>query len=122
MAVSTIKYLSTLLKSSYIYRTYIQLVFFFKKKYRSLDCHKDFVADVTCNENYSRAVSAGGDGTISIINLRQQKIMTTSDMFEDDQLSILLMKNGEKVVTGTQSGVLNIWSWGKVKEKFFFFF
>ena len=48
--------------------------------------------------------------------------MTTSDMFEDDQLSILLMKNGEKVVTGTQSGVLNIWSWGKVKEKFFFFF
>ena len=48
--------------------------------------------------------------------------MTTSDMLEDDQLSILLMKNGEKVVTGTQSGVLNIWSWGKVQNFFVCFF
>ena len=48
--------------------------------------------------------------------------MTTSDMLEDDQLSILLMKNGEKVVTGTQSGVLNIWSWGKVQNYFVLFF
>ena len=47
--------------------------------------------------------------------------MTTSDMLEDDQLSILLMKNGEKVVTGTQSGVLNIWSWGKVQNFFVLF-
>ena len=69
LAVSTINYLYILSNLTYISDIYSTC--FTQKQHthnRSLDCHKDFVADVTCNENYSRAVSAGGDGTISLIN------------------------------------------------------
>eukprot|EP00979_Chaetoceros_neogracilis_P014083 scaffold4425_cov281-Chaetoceros_neogracile.AAC.4 len=35
-----------------------------------------------------------------------------SDNQEDELLSMCLMKNGKKIVCGTQQGVLNFWSWG----------
>lgn len=79
----------------------------------SLDCHQDFVSEVAFNEGYTRAISAGGDGTICAINLRQGKIQKKSELLEDEQLSIAIMKGGKKVVTGTQTGVLNIWTWGQ---------
>jgi len=35
-----------------------------------------------------------------------------SDNMEDELLSVVLVKNNEKAVVGTQEGVLDIWSWG----------
>jgi WD repeat-containing protein 55 len=35
-----------------------------------------------------------------------------SDDQEDEMLSIVLLKNGRKVMCGTQQGVLAVWSWG----------
>ena len=82
----------------------------------SLDCHQDFVSDIAFNEGYTRAITAGGDGTICAINLRAGKIQKKSELLEDEQLSVAVLKSGKKVVTGTQTGVLNIWSWGKWED------
>jgi WD40 repeat protein len=82
----------------------------------SLDCHQDFVSEVAFNAGYTRAISAGGDGSICAINLRAGKIQKKSELLEDEQLSVAIMKGGKKVVTGTQTGVLNIWTWGKWED------
>jgi len=35
-----------------------------------------------------------------------------SDQMEDELLSVAILKDGKKVVVGTQDGTLAIWSWG----------
>lgn len=40
------------------------------------------------------------------------RILRKSDAQDDELLSMCVMKNGKKVVCGTQQGVLNFWSWG----------
>eukprot|EP00557_Chaetoceros_sp_GSL56_P005819 CAMPEP_0176504950 /NCGR_PEP_ID=MMETSP0200_2-20121128/16227_1 /TAXON_ID=947934 /ORGANISM="Chaetoceros sp., Strain GSL56" /LENGTH=299 /DNA_ID=CAMNT_0017904457 /DNA_START=639 /DNA_END=1540 /DNA_ORIENTATION=- len=72
---------------------------------------------------------SGGDGHHAAIQSRPQSMMEPmklhpdtrqgpfrlfrkSDAQDDELLSMCLMKNGKKVVCGTQQGVLNFWSWG----------
>jgi hypothetical protein len=40
----------------------------------------------------------------------------TEEDADDEVLTLAVMKNGKKVVAGTQSGVLNIYSWGAMKD------
>lgn len=54
----------------------------------------------------------GGDGYLSVWNRKSGKLLAMSDQMEDEMLSMQLMKGGQKVVCGTQSGTLHIWSWG----------
>jgi hypothetical protein len=39
-------------------------------------------------------------------------LLARSDNLEDELLSISIIKDGNKVVTGTQDGILYVWSWG----------
>ena len=42
--------------------------------------------------------------------------LRTEEDADDEILSAVVVKNGRKVVAGTQSGVLNIYSWGAMKD------
>lgn len=53
-----------------------------------------------------------GDGTLAVLDIRKGALEAASDNFEDELLSCVIVKNESKVVCGTQSGVLNIFSWG----------
>jgi WD40 repeat protein len=72
---------------------------------------------------------SGGDGNKAVIKSKPEtevepmklhpdtrqgpfRILRKSDAQDDELLSMCLMKNGKKVVCGTQQGVLNFWSWG----------
>lgn len=55
---------------------------------------------------------SSGDGYLSVLHLRKGTLEARSDNTEDELLSIAIVKYGKNVVTGTQSGVLNVWSWG----------
>jgi len=88
-----------------------------------------FATDATCNT----LLASSADGVMSVIDLRmnynanattkqgeenapvksgQFHLIRQSDNQEDELLSICVLKGGKKVVCGTQTGVLNIWSWG----------
>ncbi|XP_073121565.1 WD repeat-containing protein JIP5-like [Henckelia pumila] len=56
------------------------------------------------------------DGTLSVCNLRSNKVQTISEFSEDELLSVVIMKNGRKVVCGTQTGTLLLYSWGFFKD------
>jgi len=65
-------------------------------------------------------LTSSADCTLSVADLRmaltdtskRQEAFRRSDDQEDELLSVKVMKNGKKVVCGTQEGVLAVWSWG----------
>lgn len=57
-------------------------------------------------------LATGGDGFLSVYDMRRRAMHAVSDNMEDELLSVVLVKHGQKVITGTQEGVLYIFSWG----------
>lgn len=56
-------------------------------------------------------VASCGDGSIGVIDLRAARVAHRSDPIEDEHMSICVIKGGRKVVTGTQDGILCIFTW-----------
>jgi WD40 repeat protein len=79
----------------------------------SLHPHGDYVADMALQREDGCLVSVSGDGTLAVVDLRQRKVKATSEGDADDELlAVAVVKRGRKVVCGTTSGVLDVWSWG----------
>ncbi|KAF6266735.1 WD40-repeat-containing domain protein [Scenedesmus sp. NREL 46B-D3] len=75
--------------------------------------HSDYVSGLTVSEKQQALLAVSGDGTLSVHDLRSRKPLARSEDDADDELiSVAVVKNGKKVVCGSQSGVLAIWSWG----------
>jgi len=72
--------------------------------------NEDFIGDFAFHEN--RLLCPSGDGTLSIFDLRKGKLDAMSDNMDDELLSVVVVKNGSKVICGSQGGILNIFSWG----------
>lgn len=77
---------------------------------------QDAISSFLLREDVHTLVATGLDGTISAMDMRKQKLIQQSDQLEDELLSACLMKDGSKVVCGTQQGVLNIYSWGDIGD------
>ena len=74
--------------------------------------HEDYVADLACAADH--LFSAGADGRLGVCdprrNMRQLRV---SDPQDDELLSVEVMKRGSKVVCGTTTGPLVVYSWGR---------
>jgi WD repeat-containing protein 55 len=81
-------------------------------KVMSFSINTDFISDMTCDEPEQHLLATSGDATLSVFDLRTKKLAGRSDDQEDELLSVQIIKNGRKVVCGTQNGVLLLWSWG----------
>lgn len=76
--------------------------------------HEDVVTDILVDEARTTLLSTGGDGRLGVHDLRRAgKKAVLTEQCDDELLSVALLKGGATVVTGTQEGVLQIWSWGK---------
>ena len=82
---------------------------------------KDYISSFANSEDGNTLLATSADGTLSVFDLRKastsnvlqnQQAVRTSDPQDDELLALTTMKNGKKVVCGTQEGVLAIWSWG----------
>ncbi|KAF3447681.1 hypothetical protein FNV43_RR08384 [Rhamnella rubrinervis] len=82
----------------------------------SFDAHEDYVSDMTFASDSMRLLGTSGDGTFSVCNLRRNKIQTQSEFSEDELLNVVIMKKGCKVVCGSQSGTLVLYSCGYFKD------
>lgn len=77
----------------------------------SLEPHTDYVSDMVGHDDALLTVS--GDGTLCMIDRNVFKVRHRSEDDADDELlSVCVIRQGRKVVCGTTSGVLNIYSWG----------
>ncbi|KAJ1982372.1 WD domain repeat-containing protein 55 [Dimargaris xerosporica] len=74
--------------------------------------HFDYIGDMFFVPEKRRLLTAGTDGQLAVLDLRHSKPVALSDEQDDELLSVMPVKNNQKVVVGTQTGVLGIFSWG----------
>ncbi|EJD02027.1 WD40 repeat-like protein [Fomitiporia mediterranea MF3/22] len=90
---------------------------------RSYDHHFDFISDFMWIGDKKQLVVTSGDGTLSVIDVRSKKPgpLAQSDDQEDELLSIVPIRGGEKTVVGTQQGILSIFNrssgWGDCVDR-----
>ncbi|CAD6341366.1 unnamed protein product [Miscanthus lutarioriparius] len=82
----------------------------------SFEVHDDYISDMTYVADSNQILATSGDGTLSVNNPWRNKVRSRSEFSEDELLSLVVMKNGKKVVCGTPSGALLLYSWGYFKD------
>ncbi|OVA01099.1 WD40 repeat [Macleaya cordata] len=82
----------------------------------TFNAHEEYISDITFSADSMKLLGTSGDGTLSVCSLRRNKVLTQSEFSEDEPLSVVIMKNGRKVICGTQSGVILLYSWGHFKD------
>ncbi|XP_028769094.1 WD repeat-containing protein 55 [Neltuma alba] len=82
----------------------------------SFDAHEDYISDMTFASDAMKLLGTSGDGTLSVCNLRRNKVQARSEFSEDELLSVVIMKNGRKIVCGSQTGTLLLYSWGYFQD------
>ncbi|KAK9825524.1 hypothetical protein WJX74_004054 [Apatococcus lobatus] len=78
----------------------------------SQNIHSEFVSDMAMHPREQCLMSVSGDGTLAVYDLRKNKLRGQSEPDEDEMGSVAVMRQGAKVVAGSQDGVLSIFSWG----------
>jgi len=81
----------------------------------------DFISDFAVNTDKKIGLATSGDGCLSVLHLRKGILEAMSDNLEDELLSVVIAKNGTKVIVGTQDGILDIWNWdwwGDITDRF----
>lgn len=82
----------------------------------SFNAHEEYVSDMTFSTDYMKLLGTSGDGTLSICNIRKNRVETRSEFSEDELLSVVLMKGGQKVICGAQTGAILLYTWGLFKD------
>ncbi|KAF8412206.1 hypothetical protein HHK36_000166 [Tetracentron sinense] len=80
------------------------------------NAHEEYISDIAFASDSMKLLGTSGDGTMSVCSLRRNKVQTQSEFSEDELLSVVIMKNGRKVICGTQTGALLLYSWGRFKD------
>ncbi|KZT08188.1 WD repeat-containing protein JIP5 [Laetiporus sulphureus 93-53] len=90
---------------------------------RSYTHHFDFISAFCYLDDARQLVSTSGDGTLSVIDVRAKKTepLAQSEDQEDELLSVVAIKQGQKLVVGTQLGILSIFNrrngWGDCVDR-----
>ncbi|KAI9292536.1 WD40 repeat-like protein [Neoconidiobolus thromboides FSU 785] len=82
--------------------------------------HEDYITSLIMGRE-RQLISIGGDGYLSVMDVRKIRLYARSDQIEDELLSMSLIKEGKRLVVGTQSGVLDLFNygdWGDFKDRF----
>ena len=82
--------------------------------------NEDYISELEASKDGNTLLATSADGRLSVFDLKMardstkggQKSFRLSDDQEDELLSLRIMKNGRKVVCGTQEGILEVFSWG----------
>eukprot|EP00981_Chlorochromonas_danica_P010865 scaffold3491_cov160-Ochromonas_danica.AAC.1 len=79
----------------------------------SWDVHTDFVSALLFQaEQQHTLLSSSGDATLAVYDIRQHDHFYKSDDQESEILCLEVMRNGKKVIGGTQEGVSLFFDWG----------
>jgi WD40 repeat protein len=87
------------------------------------DVQTDYISSLTKLSD-REFISTSGDATLASFDLRSKKFLALSDEQEDELLSSCFVSSssssGEKILTGTESGVIGVWKkgyYGDVKDR-----
>lgn len=73
----------------------------------------DFISDMVVDDAKRILLATCGDGTLTAFHVRKKSMEMQSETFDDDFLSLAILKRGRKVVVGAGDGSLNLFNWGE---------
>ncbi|XP_063933504.1 uncharacterized protein LOC135145322 isoform X2 [Zophobas morio] len=80
-------------------------------------CHcADYISAFSFHYPTKTLLATSGDGTLSAVNMRKRILIERSIGLDEELSSVAIIKNGTKVVCGTQNGSLDIFSWGEWRD------
>lgn len=91
------------------------------KEVYTLHDNEDYICDLSYHAGRRELLASGGDGYLSVFNMRRGKLEARSDNMDDELLSVCWFRGGKNAICGTQEGVLNIWTagdWGNISTRF----
>ena len=75
--------------------------------------HDDVITSFTPAPDKHSLIITAGDGTLSVVDLRNGKVAARSDQLEEELLCGTVMKGGKKFVAGTTDGTIAVYTWGQ---------
>lgn len=80
-----------------------------------LECQEsdDFLSDLAVAGSPRTLLATSGDGTLTAVSLRQQGAREQSEPFDEEFLSLVVLKHGRKVLVGAGDGSTNVFNWGQ---------
>ncbi|XP_061664405.1 WD repeat-containing protein 55 [Syngnathoides biaculeatus] len=83
--------------------------------------HGDYIADIAVDDAKRILLTASGDGTMGVFNIKRRRFELLSEPQSGDLTSVALMKRGKKVVCGSSEGTVYIFNWdgfGATSDRF----
>ncbi|XP_069544358.1 WD repeat-containing protein 55 [Brachyistius frenatus] len=83
--------------------------------------HEDYISDITVDNAKRILLTASGDGTMGVFNIKRRRFELLSEYQSGDLTSVALMKRGKKVVCGSSEGTVYIFNWngfGATSDRF----
>eukprot|EP00967_Tisochrysis_lutea_P134604 scaffold237897_cov30-Tisochrysis_lutea.AAC.1 len=74
--------------------------------------HADLVNDLHFSLDKLQLACCSSDGHLSVYDLRKGRLEARSDELEEELLCLATMKGGKKLLAGTDSGVIGVFTWG----------
>ena len=73
--------------------------------------HEGSITGMTYVAGKNMLLSTACDGMLGVWDLKKPELYAMSDSFEEDLSAICIMKEGRKVLTASQEGIINIFKW-----------
>ncbi|XP_061525390.1 WD repeat-containing protein 55 [Phycodurus eques] len=83
--------------------------------------HEDYISDIAVDDAKRILLTASGDGTMGVFNIKRRRFDLLSEYQSGDLTSVALMKRGKKVVCGSSEGTVYIFNWdgfGATSDRF----
>ncbi|XP_073330961.1 WD repeat-containing protein 55 [Pagrus major] len=83
--------------------------------------HEDYISDIAVDQAKRILLTASGDGTMGVFNIKRRRFELLSEYQSGDLTSVALMKRGKKVVCGSSEGTIYIFNWngfGATSDRF----
>eukprot|EP00158_Paraphelidium_tribonemae_P003113 Partr_v1_DN25892_c2_g1_i2_m2977 putative WD repeatcontaining protein len=82
------------------------------KQIRKYHDNEDYISDFAYNADKRTLLAAGGDGYLSVFDIRKKELLARSDNMDCEIFSVEIIKYGRKALVGMENGVIGVFSWG----------
>ncbi|XP_056372697.1 WD repeat-containing protein 55 isoform X3 [Hyla sarda] len=83
--------------------------------------HEDYISDMTIDQNKKMLLTASGDGTMGVFNIKRRRFELLSEYQNGELTSVSIMKRGKKVACGSSEGTIYLFNWngfGATSDRF----
>ncbi|XP_068133908.1 WD repeat-containing protein 55 isoform X2 [Hyperolius riggenbachi] len=83
--------------------------------------HEEYISDMVIDQNKKILLTASGDGTMGVFNIKRRRFELLSEYQSGDLTSLSIMKRGKKVACGSSEGTIYLFNWngfGATSDRF----